>query len=259
MSEVTISREQLNLLIQAESARGATDVTRIINDLYLTYRRREIVTPRAPALRRPQQIRSMTLEGVVYTDRPAWTLAWQQIYEENRRLGIEVFADRSTEIQSQNITDSQGTPLNLIVVPDSGIEPRVNTGVNNVTVSVVGEQGTPGLGIGSVFIDNNGDLRVILDDLQDINAGQVVPTISIGSVTQNPTGLGSTASLTGSAPNYVLNLDLDTSATTGNFVGTVELTAQGTTAGSATRRDFVAAQIANQQPLNIAFSIALGS
>jgi len=120
-------------------------------------------------------------------------------------------------------------------------------------------QGLPGLGIGSVFIDTNGDLRVILDDLQDINAGQVVPTISIGSVTQNPTGQGSTASITGAAPNYVLNLDLDTSATTGNFVGTVELTEQGTLAGSATRRDFVNQQIANQQPLNIAFSIALGS
>ncbi len=259
MSELVISREQLNSLIFSESARGATDITAVINTIYLTYRRLEIVTPRAPALRRPQQIKTMTLDGIVYTDRPAWTLAWQTIYEENARTGITVYPDRATEIQAQNITDSLGVPLPQIQAPAAPLTPRVNTGVNNVSISVVGEQGAPGLGIGSVFIDANGDLRVILDDLQDINAGQVVPTIAIGTVTQNPQGQGSSATLTGVAPNYVLNLDLDTSATTGNFVGTVELTSQGTLPSSATRLDYVQAQIQAQQPLNIAFSIALGS
>lgn len=256
--ELQISREQLNILIQSESARGSTDITRIINDIYLTYRQREIVTPRAPALRRPQQIRSMTLEGTTYTDRPSWTLAWQQIYDQNQRTGIAVFPDRSTEIQAQNITDSLGRPLDLLAQTQT-VPIRENTGVNNVGITVTGQQGEPGLGIGSVFIDANGDLRVILEDGQDINAGQAVPTLSIGSVTQNPSGLGSTATITGTAPNYQLNFVLDTSATTGNFVGTVELTSQGTLAASATRRDFVLAQIQNQQPLNIALSIALGS
>ena len=256
--ELQISREQLSLLIQAESARGSRDISRVINEIYLTYRSREIVTPRAPALRRPQQIQRMTLEGRQYTDRPSWTLAWQQIYAENQRQGIEVFPDRDTQIQAQNITDSLGQPLTLLAAAPT-VPIRENTGVNNVGITVVGEQGLPGTGIGSVFIDANGDLRVILEDNQDINAGQVVPTISIGSVSQNPSGLGSTATITGVAPNYQLNLVLDTSATTGNFVGTVELTSQGTLAQSATRRDFVLEQIQNQQPLNIAFSIALGS
>jgi len=258
MAELTISREQLNTLIISEQARGSTDITRIINEIYLTYRRSEIVTPRAPALTRPQRIITMTLAGVVYRDRPSWTLAWQQIYEENARTGVPVFPDRSTEIQSQNITDSLGVPLPLITVPVA-LQPRPNTGVNNVSISLVGEQGQPGTGIGSVIIDSNGDLRLFLDDGQDINAGQVVPTLSIGSVSQNPSGLGSTATITGVSPNYQLNFVLDTAATTGNFVGTVQLTSQGTLAASATRKDYVDQQILDQRPYNIAISIALGS
>ncbi len=254
MSELTISREQLNALIYTESARGSTDITAVINTIYLTYRRLEIVTPRAPALRRPQQIISMSLDGQTYTDRPSWTLAWQTIYAENSRLGVQVYPDRATVIQSQNITNSQGVPLPQIQLPQA-LTPRVNTGVNNVGITVVGEQGSPGIGIGSVSIDANGDLRVDLEDGQQINAGQVVPTIQIGTVTQNPQGQGSSVTVTGSAPDYVLNFELDTSATTGNFVGTVELTEQGTLAGSATRKDYVD----QQSKLNIAISIALGS
>ncbi len=258
MAELTISREQLNTLILAESARGAADVTRIINEIYLTYRRQEIVTPAAPALSRPQRIVTMTLAGRTYSDRPSWTLAWQQIYAENARTGLQVFPDRATEIQPQNITDSQGTPLPLIE-PVNTLPPRANTGVNNVGITITGEQGQPGVGIGAVSIDSNGDLRVILDDGQDVNAGQVVPTLSIGTVTQNPTGLGSTATITGVAPNYQLNFVLDTSATTGNFVGTVQLTSQGTLASSAVRRDFLEQRLQDQRPYNLAISIALGS
>lgn len=258
MAELQISREQLNSLIQTETARGSTDIAQIINRLYLTYRRSEIVTPRAPALRRPQQIVQMRLDSVIYTDRPSWTLAWQQIYLENQRLGIQVFPDRDTEIQAQNITDSQGQPVSTTATP-AVLTPRVNTGTNNVSISVVGEQGQPGTGIGSVQIDSNGDLRVELDDGQIINAGQVVPTIEIGTVTQNPSGLGSSATITGQSPNLVLNLELDTSATTGNFVGTVELTSQGTLAASATRRDYVNDLIAQERTRNLAISIVLGS
>lgn len=258
MAELTISREQLNTLIQAEAARGSSDITRIINEIYLTYKRTEIVTPRAPALSRPQRIVTMTLAGTVYTDRPSWTLAWQDIYAENARTGVQVFPDRDTEIQPQNITDSQGTPLPLIG-PVNTVPIRENTGVNNVGITITGEQGQPGIGIGSVFVDSNGDLQVELDDGQAINAGQVVPTLSIGSVTQNPTGLGSSASITGVAPNYVLNFVLDTSATTGNFVGTVTLTSQGLLAASATRRDFVEQAIAAERPRNLALSIVLGT
>lgn len=258
MAELTISREQLNSLIQAETARGSTDIAQIINRIYLTYRRSEIVTPRAPALRRPQQIQQMTLEGQLYTDRPSWTLAWQQIYLENQRLGLEVFPDRDTEIQAQNITDSRGGAVSTTATVGT-LTPRVNTGTNNVSISVVGQQGQPGTSIGSVQIDSNGDLRVELDDGQIINAGQVVPTISIGTVTQNPTGLGSSATITGTAANRVLNLVLDTSATTGNFVGTVELTSQGTLAASATRRDYVDTAIAQERTRNLAISIVLGS
>jgi len=258
MAELTISREQLNTLIQAEAARGSSDVTRIINEIYLTYRRSEIVTPRAPALSRPQQIKTMTLAGKTYSDRPSWTLAWREIYAENARTGVQVFPDRDTEIQPQNITDSQGTPLPLIQ-PVSTLPIRENTGVNNVGITITGEQGQAGIGIGAVSIDENGDLQIELDDGQEINAGQVVPTLSIGSVTQNPTGLGSSATITGTAPDYVLNFVLDTSATTGNFVGTVTLTSQGALAASATRRDFVEQAIAAERPRNIAISIVLGS
>lgn len=258
MAELSLTREQLNSLIVSETARGSTDITRIINQIYLVYRRSEIVTPRAPQLRRPQQIVSMTLGTEVYRDRPAWTLRWQEIYEENSRTGVTVFPDRETEIQPQNITDTQGQRLTEIAT-SATVALRPAASLGSATVTVVGEPGTPGLGIGDVFVDSNGDLRVILDDLQDINAGQVVPTITIGTVTQRPEGQGSSATLTGEAPNYQLNLELDTSATTGNFVGTVELTSQGTLDSSATRRDFVAAEIRAQQPLNIAFSIALGS
>jgi hypothetical protein len=251
MAELTISREQLNTLISSEQARGSSDITRIINDIYLTYRQSEIVTPRAPALSRPQRIVTMTLAGTTYSDRPAWTMAWQRLYADNQRQGLQVFPDRETEIQPQNITDSAGTPLPLIQ-PVSTVPIRENTGVNNVGITIVGEQGVPGVGIGSVRIDSNGDLRVELDDGQDVNAGQVVPTLGIGSVTQNPSGQGSTATITGVAPNYQLNLVLDTAATTGNFVGTVELTSQGQLPQSATRKDYVDKQ-------NIAISIALGS
>jgi hypothetical protein len=128
---------------------------------------------------------------------------------------------------------------------------------------VVGSKGAPGVGIGSINIDSNGDLIVDLDNGQTVNAGQAVPTISIGTVTQNPSGLGSSATLTGTAPDYVLNLELDTSATTGNFVGTVLLTSQGLTADSATRKDYVDQQItqtANQTKINnLAFSIVFGA
>lgn len=261
MAELTISREQLNTLIVAESARGSSDITRIINEIYLTYKRSEIVTPRAPALARPQEIITMTLAGTVYTDRPSWTLAWQNIYAENARTGLQVFPDRETEIQPQNITDSLGQSLPLLTTELFETAEPVDTG-GLVDITVIGRQGDPGVSIGSVFIDSNGDLRVGLDNGQDINAGQVVPTLSIGSVTQNPSGLGSTATITGSAPNYQLNFVLDTSATTGNFVGTVELTSQGTLAASATRKDYVDQSIAqsvqDQRPYNIAISIALG-
>lgn len=258
MAELQISREQLSTLIQSESARGSTDITKIINEIYLTYRSAEIVTPRAPALRRPQRIISMTLEGRLYTDRPSWTLAWQEIYAANARTGVTVYPDRETEIQSQNITDSLGQSLGQLTLP-TRLPIRENTGTNNVGITITGAQGDPGLGIGSVFIDSNGDLRVILDDQQDINAGQVRPTLSIGTVTQNPSGLGSTATITGVAPNYLLNFVLDTSATTGNFVGTVQLTSQGTLAASATRKDYVDSLIAAERPRNIALSIVLGS
>jgi hypothetical protein len=257
MAELVLTREQLNTLIVSETAQGSTDITRVINEIYLTYPRSQIVTPRAPALARPQQIRTMRLDGVVYTERSGWTLRWQQIYEENARVGVQVFPDRDTLIGATNITNSRGQSLTEITVGASaGLRPPV-TAAQSLAVS--GTQGPPGLGIGDVFIDSNGDLRIILDDLQDITAGQVVPQFTIGSVTQNPSGLGSSATLTGEAPNYQLNLVLDTSATTGNFQGTVELTEQGLLAANATRRDFVLAQIQQQQSFSIALSIALGS
>jgi len=257
MAELTLTREQLNTLIVSETAQGSTDIARVINEIYLTYPRSQIVTPRAPALARPQQIRSMRLDGETYTARAAWTLRWQQIYEENSRVGVQVFPDRETRIGADNITDSRGRSITEIGLSTTTAGRPPVQGRDSLAVS--GTQGPPGLGIGDVFIDSNGDLRIILDDLQDITAGQVVPTLAIGSVSQNPSGLGSTATITGTAPNYTLNFVLDTSATTGNFVGTVELTEQGLGPAAATRRDFVLAQIQQQQPLNIALSIALGS
>lgn len=75
----------------------------------------------------------------------------------------------------------------------------------------IGVDGVEGVGISDLTIDGSGNLIVTLSDETTVNAGTLNSAISIGTVTQ---GLSPSATITGFAPNQVLDLVMPITAPT---------------------------------------------
>lgn len=93
----------------------------------------------------------------------------------------------------------EGQRVVLITGPKGDIGPQGPPGASGS----IGVDGVSGVGITGLTIDPSGDLIVTLTDTTTVNAGTLNSAITIGTVTQGATAA---ASITGFAPNQVLDL-----------------------------------------------------
>ena len=96
----------------------------------------------------------------------------------------------------------------------------------------IGVDGVSGVGITGLTIDGSGNLIVTLTDETTVNAGTLNSAISIGSVTQ---GLTASATISGFAPNQILDLVMPITAPTA---------AQGTNTTQIATTAFVRTEVA---------------
>jgi hypothetical protein len=95
-----------------------------------------------------------------------------------------------------------GQTVVLITGPKGDVGPQGPPGASG-SIGVDGVSGVSGVGITGLSIDLSGDLIVTLTDATTVNAGTLNSAISIGTVTQGATAA---ASITGFAPNQILDL-----------------------------------------------------
>lgn len=100
-----------------------------------------------------------------------------------------------------------GQTVVLITGPKGDIGPQGPPGASGS----IGVDGVSGVGITGLSIDASGDLIVDLTDDTTVNAGTLNSAISIGTVTQGATA---SASISGFAPNQILDLVMPITAPT---------------------------------------------
>jgi hypothetical protein len=100
-----------------------------------------------------------------------------------------------------------GQTVVLITGPKGDIGPQGPPGGSGS----IGVDGVSGVGITGLSIDASGDLIVDLTDNTTVNAGTLNSAISIGTVTQGATA---SATITGFAPNQILDLVMPITAPT---------------------------------------------
>ena len=100
-----------------------------------------------------------------------------------------------------------GQTVVLITGPKGDVGPQGPPGASGS----IGVDGVSGVGITGLSIDASGDLIVDLTDDTTVNAGTLNSAISIGTVTQGATA---SASISGFAPNQILDLVMPITAPT---------------------------------------------
>jgi len=121
-----------------------------------------------------------------------------------------------------------GQRVVLITGPKGDVGPQGPPGASGS----IGVDGVPGVGITGLTIDGSGNLIVTLTDETTVNAGTLNSAISIGSVTQ---GLTASATISGFAPNQILDLVMPITAPTA---------AQGTNTTQIATTAFVRTEVA---------------
>ena len=101
----------------------------------------------------------------------------------------------------------EGQRVVLITGPKGDIGPQGPPGASGS----IGVDGVSGVGITGLSIDGSGNLIVTLTDNTTVNAGTLNSAISIGTVTQ---GLTASATISGFAPNQILDLVMPITAPT---------------------------------------------
>jgi len=81
-------------------------------------------------------------------------------------------------------------------------------GTSYTTTAIRGIQGETGNGISSAVLNSDYTLTLTFTDGTSYTTGRIMPTLSIGTVTDLPAGSDPTASLSGTTANPVLNLGL---------------------------------------------------
>jgi hypothetical protein len=167
------------------------------NSINLVYSTDQVVSASPPILASPQTLASITLDGVKYTDKILWQTRWYEAWVTNGSR-----SSKTTPITRSNVISSTGLLLDQLV---AAITVTAVTDTVDTTVTTTTPQYVSAVGVGSVSIDDTGHLIITYTDLRTSDAGSVIASLSVGSVTQ---GSSVSAAITGLPTNQVLDLVL---------------------------------------------------
>ena len=174
----------------------AQSLTLAANSINLLFNTDEIVSASPPVLASPQTLASITLDGIKYTDRILWQTRWYEAWVTNGSA-----SSKTTPITRSNVVSSTGLLLDLLVTTTTVTSPEVVDTTNTTTTPIY----VSAVGVGNVSVDEQGHLIVTYTDLRTSDAGSVIASLSVGSVTQ---GSSVSARITGLPTNQVLDLVL---------------------------------------------------
>jgi hypothetical protein len=167
------------------------------NSINLIYTTAQVVSASPPILASPQTLASITLDGVKYTDKILWQTRWYEAWVANGST-----QSKTTPIARANVVTSSGLLLDQLV---AAITITAVTDAVDTTTPTTTPQYVSAVGVGSVSVDDAGHLIVTYTDLRTSDAGSVIASLSVGSVTQ---GSSVSAAITGLPTNQVLDLVL---------------------------------------------------
>lgn len=192
--------------IQALASEVSTTVTSLnpqaqslslaANSINLIFVTDQVVSASPPILASPQTLASITLDGVKYTDKILWQTRWYEAWVANGSITA-----KTTPIARSNVVSSTGLLLDLLVTTTTVTTPQVVDTATTTTTPIY----VSAVGVGSVTVDDAGHLIVTYTDLRTSDAGSVIATLSVGTVTQ---GSSVSAAITGLPTNQVLDLVL---------------------------------------------------
>ena len=207
-----------NVAVQTRTLANAQANLTAATQVDLTFTAKEIRTANPPSndiLGRT--IASISIEGRRYTDRISWSRAWFEQYQNNIRKGRRVLGVQFPveSISADNIVTAANTLLSWelaqagLTSVETAQEPRATA----VTTEIQREL-DPGQRIETLRVDSvTGNLIYRWTDGREQVAGYVAgpaAEISIGTVLTRPNGTGSSVSIEGTGPAYVLNFELET-------------------------------------------------
>ena len=218
---MALTKNQHRVLTDSLIRSGVTPTranARAIREVALKFTSKEIRTANPPSSDLlGQTIVSITIDREEYKNRIDWSRAWFDHYQQNIRKGRSVLGTQfplellTTDniVTAENLSLTWALTTSGLVSDETAQTPRAQL----ITTEVV-QTSAAAQQIESLIVDTaTGNLIYRWSDGREQVAGYVAgpaPEISIGSVTTRPSGSGSSVTIEGTGPDYVLNFELET-------------------------------------------------